>query len=71
MRILFTDSSYVGRFRGIVPTPIELSAKWLQNFTAGLRTCETVTLESAYLVSSSPVVLTPPTESYRATRRML
>ncbi|KAI0433856.1 hypothetical protein F5Y09DRAFT_350464 [Xylaria sp. FL1042] len=49
-RILLTDSSYVERFQGIVPTLIELSTKWLRSLPVGSQTCQTVTPDSACLV---------------------
>ncbi|KAI1764550.1 hypothetical protein GGR53DRAFT_520270 [Hypoxylon sp. FL1150] len=49
-RILLTDSSFVGRFRGIVPTLLELSPEWLRGLPAGSETCKTVRPDSACLV---------------------
>ncbi|KAI0975299.1 hypothetical protein F4678DRAFT_457572 [Xylaria arbuscula] len=49
-RILLTDSSHVDRFRGIVPTLLELSSEWLRSLPAGSQTCETVGPDSACLV---------------------
>ncbi len=49
-RILLTDSSFVDRFQGIVPTLIELSSEWLRSLAAGSQTCQTVGPDSACLV---------------------
>ncbi|KAI1377226.1 hypothetical protein F4677DRAFT_453975 [Hypoxylon crocopeplum] len=49
-RILLTDSCFVGRFQGIVPTLIELSPEWLRSLPEGSQTCETVRPDSACLV---------------------
>ncbi|KAI1191478.1 hypothetical protein F5B17DRAFT_382060 [Nemania serpens] len=49
-RILLTDSCFVERFQGIVPTLIELSPEWLRSLPAGSETCQTVRPDSACLV---------------------
>ncbi|KAI1177286.1 hypothetical protein F4777DRAFT_542461 [Nemania sp. FL0916] len=49
-RILLTDSSYVERFKGIVPTLLELSPDWLRSLPAGSQICQTAQPDSACLV---------------------
>ncbi|KAI0877195.1 hypothetical protein GGS24DRAFT_448463 [Hypoxylon argillaceum] len=49
-RILLTDACYVERFKGIVPTLLELSPTWIQSLPAGSQTCQKVQPDSACLV---------------------
>ncbi|KAI8627922.1 hypothetical protein F5Y19DRAFT_440404 [Xylariaceae sp. FL1651] len=49
-RVLITDPNFADRFRGIVPSLIELSPEWLRTLPIGSQTCQTVQPDSACLV---------------------